>query len=168
MGEIIEELYQQERWIKARVLILRELKKTPDDHWYLSRLSGTYYEQHKYKKALQWSNKAYKLSPNCPLVLWDRAGILDMLGRHDDAIALWRKFLKRGVNSLAYGHGGEGLPWAKSLVNDCRCEIADAYCKLGKLRQARLYIQSYMKHRSLGVRSIYDKRMVKKQFAAVL
>lgn len=168
MSIIIEGLYQKEQWGKARTLILRELKKNPKNHWYLTRLSGTYYEEHKYQKAREVSDKAVKLAPRCPLTLWDRAGILDMLGKHTQALAIWKRLLKRGTKSVAYGPCGEGLVWARSLLNDCRYEIADTCRNLGKPSQARLYIRSYMKHRSLGVKSIYDKRMVRKKFAALL
>lgn len=168
ISRVIEELYQKEQWARVRALIQRELKKDPNDHWYLTRLSGTYYEEHKYKKALQASNKAVRLAPKCPLALWDRAGILDMLGQHAQAIAIWRKLIKRGSKEVAYGPCGEGLVWAKSLVNDCRYRIANTYRRLGNKNQARLYYAAYMKQRALKVKSIYDKRTVKKQFGAIL
>ncbi|MBX3324920.1 MAG: hypothetical protein U0223_13295 [Nitrospira sp.] len=168
ISNVIEDLYQREQWARARALILEELKKDSTDHWYLTRLSGTYYEEHRYRKALEISDKAVKLAPRCPLALWDRAGILDMLGKYTQALAIWRQLLKRGTKSVAYGPCGEGLVWAQSLLNDCRYQIADTYRTLGKLDQSRLYVRSYLKHRSLGVKSIYDKRMVKKKFTAVL
>jgi predicted Zn-dependent protease len=166
-AKIIKDLYQRERWAKARALIVRELKKVPDDHWYLTRLSGTHYEEHNYKKAREASDKAVKLMPLCPLVLWDRAGILEMLGQQAQAIAIWKRLLKRGTKSVAYGPCGEGLTWAKSLLNDCRYRIANTYRQLGKSNQARLYYKAYLKQRAQGVPSVYDKRTVRKQFVGL-
>ena len=34
-----------------------------------------------YQEALRWVEKAREIAPDCPLVLWDYAGTLDMLGR---------------------------------------------------------------------------------------
>ena len=161
----VEALYQHEHWAKARALILRELKKNPEDHWYLTRLSGTYYEDRKYQKALEVSDEAVKLAPGCPLVLWDRAGILEMTGRYSRAMAIWSRLLKRGVNSVAYGPCGEGMRWARSLLNDCRYRIGNSYRKRGKARQARAFYRAYMKFRSSGVPSIYGLRDVKKQLS---
>lgn len=166
--KLIETLYQHEEWAKARALILRELKKNPKDHWYLTRLSGTYYEQRKYQKALEVSDKAVKLAPNCPLALRDRAGILEMLGCYLQAMAVWSRLLKRGVNSVAYGPCGEGMRWARSLLNDCRYSIGNSYRKREKARQAHAYFRAYMKFRSSGVPSIYSLRDVKKQFSELL
>jgi tetratricopeptide (TPR) repeat protein len=168
VSKVIEEHYREERWAKARNLILRELKSDPNDHWYLTRLSGTYYEEHKYKKARQASDRAVKLAPHCPLVLWDRAGIVEMSGQPIQAIAIWKRLLKRGTKSVAFGTCGEGLTWAKSLLNDCRYRIANTYRRINKAKLARIYYKAYISHRDKGVLSIYSKRAVKKQFASLL
>ena len=41
----IETLIEQEKWTDARQAIQEELKAAPDNHWLLTRLSTTYYEQ---------------------------------------------------------------------------------------------------------------------------
>lgn len=164
-SKIIEEHYRQERWAEARSLILRELKNDSNDHWYLTRLSGTYYEEHNYRKARQASDRAVKLAPHCPLVLWDRAGIVEMSGQPIQAIAIWKRLLKRGTKVAAFGACGEGLKWAKSLLNDCRYRIANTYRQINNAKLARMYYKAYICHRDKGVHSIYSKRAVKKQFA---
>lgn len=167
VSKVIEEYYREGRWAKARNLILRELKTDPNDHWYLTRLSGTYYEEHKYKKARQASDKAVKLAPHCPLVLWDRAGIMEMNGQPTPAVGIWKGLLKRGAKTVAFGPCGEGLGWAKYLLNDCRYRIANIYRRIDKAKLARMYYKAYMSHRDKRVPSIYSKRVVKKQFASL-
>ncbi len=76
----IEKYIEEEKWVKARIEILKELKHHKDDHWLIIRLSTTYYEEQKYQKAFELAGRALKLAPNCPLVLWDYACTLDMLG----------------------------------------------------------------------------------------
>jgi predicted Zn-dependent protease len=59
-SEPLNDLFDREDWSGARRLILPELKKTPDSHWLLDRLSVTYYEQRKYAEALRIIRKAQK------------------------------------------------------------------------------------------------------------
>jgi len=88
--------------------MVRPSRVSSDDHWLLTRLGLTYYEEHNYKKALFYETQALRLAPKCPLVLWDYAGTLEMLGRDKEAIAIYRKLVKRGVDKIAYGECGEG------------------------------------------------------------
>src|SRR5262249_18441229 len=124
-------------------------------------------EERRYRKALSIERKALKLAPSCPLVLWDYAGSLDMLGRRKEAIRIWRKLLQRGLNNIAYGECGEGLRWGRSLLNDCRYRIGWSYYKLGRLSLACRYIRQHIRGRSPKLYSIYDLRAVKKDLALV-
>jgi tetratricopeptide (TPR) repeat protein len=65
----IEKLIEAEDWERARGLIRAALRAELADHWLLTRLSLTYYEQRRYRTALRWSDKALALGPDCPLVL---------------------------------------------------------------------------------------------------
>src|ERR1700736_806345 len=93
----IQRAFDADDWKQARKLIRAELEKDPTHHWLLTRLATTYYEEKDYAKALAISEKAMRSNPRCPLVLWDYACALDMLGRSDDAIVVWDKLLRRGV-----------------------------------------------------------------------
>jgi hypothetical protein len=44
-----------------------------------------------------------------PLVLWGVAGSLDMLGRTSESVRVYRRLIRRGVDSVAHGDCGEGL-----------------------------------------------------------
>src|SRR5262245_20839579 len=131
MSEEIEKLIAAENWKAARTLIRVALRKKPDSHWLLTRLGLTYYEAYKYEKALFYTERALELTPNCPLALWDYAGDLDMLGRTREAIYIYKKLVKRGVEGIAYGDCGEGLAWARGLVADCLYRLAKCYDELG-------------------------------------
>src|SRR5207253_1294861 len=115
----VEALFKEERWTDARQFLQEELRAEPDNHWLLTRLSTTYYEQGDYKEALHWVEKALALAPDCPLVLWDYAGALDMLGREREAIGIYRSLLQRGAERIADDECGEGIEWATSLLTDC-------------------------------------------------
>ena len=51
-GPTIESLIERERWADARKRIERELKSDPDNHWLLTQLGVTLYEERRYRDAL--------------------------------------------------------------------------------------------------------------------
>ena len=165
MAKSIEELIKSEKWKAARKLIQSELKEDPKNHWLLSRLSLTHYEEFNYKQALTISKKAYAIDPKCPLVLWDLAGSLDMLGREKDAIKIYRSLVNRGVESLAYGTCGEGLVKARMLIADCMYRLFLCYRNIGEKKMSQTYLRKHLSLRARGWRSIYSLREVKRKVA---
>ena len=163
-GIRIELLLQKESWSKARKVIRRELAKRPKSHWLLTRLSSTYYEERRYKTALKYVKKARKIAPKCPLVIWDYACTLGMIGHHKNAIALFKMLISRGERSIAFDECGEGIRWAKSLLNDCRYWIGISYRSLGDERQARSFIRMHLRRRKSGLPSLYNARSIRKKF----
>jgi predicted Zn-dependent protease len=167
LGQVIEEYIRAEKWAEARKLILPSLKEQPGNHWLMTRLGLTYYEERNYTKALAITENALRLAPHCPLVLWDYAGCLDMGGRKREAIQIWKRLMRRGVDSLAYGQCGEGLRWARGLLNDCRYRVGVAYATLGNRRTALLYLRQYQENRGLSQFSIYTTRQAKAKIAQI-
>jgi tetratricopeptide (TPR) repeat protein len=153
----IEAAYEQEDWPKARQMLQAELKRDPEDHWFLTTLASTYYEERDYEKALELSQRAMKLASGCPLVRWDYACALDMLDRTDEAIKQWRRLVKAGPKAIANDPCGEGTKWAASLVNDSRYRLAVAYADEGEISKAVRYIRNYLRGRKSGIASIYDE-----------
>ncbi len=148
----------REDWAEAQRLIARALESAPDDHWLVSQMATALYEQRRYKDALAWSRKALALAPDCPLVLWDYAGALDMTGHERQAIEVWQKLLARGVNRIAGDECGEGKRWAESLLNDCRYRIGLSLLDLGEHVPARKYLCEHLAHRRPGRPSLYSLR----------
>jgi tetratricopeptide (TPR) repeat protein len=151
----IEQLIHDERWVQARRAILRELKTKPDDHWLLTRLSLTHYEQRHYSEALKYVEKAKEIMPTCPLVLWDYAGALQMLGRHVEAIDVYNEITAKGIKKLAHGDCGEGLAWARGLIADSYFRISKSLDALGDKAQAEEAFIAHLDMRGPGCHSIY-------------
>jgi len=130
----IEDAMAREKWPLARRLIRGRLKQEPTNHWLLSRLALTYYEQRQYRKALQYDLKALQHGPYCPLAIWGYAGTLDMLEQPTKALKLYRWLISWGEDELAYGPCGEGIRSARSLIADCYCRIASIQTRLASER----------------------------------
>src|SRR5437868_275163 len=143
LSQRINEYFNRQSWREARQLLFRAIKRHPDDHWLLSRLSTTYYEERDYLKALETSRRAAKLDSTCPLVLWDLAGALDAVGDKEQAIKIYEKLISRRIDGVANDECGEGEEWAASLLADC------------KARTALCYMDEYLADIRSGIKSIY-------------
>ena len=97
-------------------MLRQQLKAEPHHHWILTRLSSVHDEQRRYPLALKYAEKAFAGGAPCPLVLWDYAGALQMLGRHNEALDLYARIVTRGVDRIANGECGEGRAWARGLT----------------------------------------------------
>jgi tetratricopeptide (TPR) repeat protein len=167
-SDIIWGLMKEDKWEEARLLLNKLLEDEPDSHWLLSRISLTYYEERNYEKALEYVVQALELAPRCPMVLWDYAGTLDMLGYYEDAVQVYRKLIHRGVKRIAHGECGEGIRKTRSLINDCRYRLACIYSDIDEFPLARKYVQEYISHRNRSCNSIYSLRDAKKRQALII
>jgi tetratricopeptide (TPR) repeat protein len=159
-NRIIGELLRQKKWEEMRQLALEWLQEEPTSHWLLAQISQAYYEERNYLEALEYSKRALDIQPSCPLALWDYAGALDMLERNDEALAVYRRLMRRGAARIAHGRCGEGIRWARSLVNDCRYRVGLIYGRVGEARTARSYIRRHLSGRGRNTPSIYSLKEV--------
>jgi tetratricopeptide (TPR) repeat protein len=167
-GKLIEKAVAAEDWAGARKLIKAELRSAPEDHWLMSRLALTHYEQRHYKRALNWDVRALLEAPYCPLAIWGYAGTLEMLGRYNASISLYRYLLSWGEEQLAYGDCGEGIRRARSLLADCHFRIASIWERKRQWKRAVAEYDIYLSKRKNGWGSIYPIRDVKASYAKVL
>lgn len=166
-GKEIETAIAAENWIGARKLVRAQLRRSPNDHYLLGRLALTFYEQRKYERALDLDLKALQQAPYCPLLVWGHAGTLDMLGRLNEAMSLYRWLLSRGEEQLAHGECGEGILKARSLIADCHYRIACIWRKKRQWKRATVEFETYLSMRRKGFGSIYSLREVKVQYEKV-
>jgi tetratricopeptide (TPR) repeat protein len=159
----IADAWEREDWAEARRLILAALDQAPEDHWLITQLAMTHYEERHYPEALELNERAMRLAPRCPLVLWNQASVLDMLGRTDEALALWNRLLKRGPEAVARDECGEGLRWARSLLNDCLYRIGLCYQKKGDHDAALRWLYYHLGNRQRGIKSLYGLKEVREK-----
>jgi Putative Zn-dependent protease, contains TPR repeats len=136
-------------------LLRQQLKVEPHHHWILTRLSSVYYEQRRYALALKYAEKAFAEVPSCPLVLWDYAGTLQMLGRHNEALDLYARVVTRGVDRIANGECGEGRAWARGLISDSHYRASLSLKAIGNERASSSAFEQCLDLRGPGCRSIY-------------
>src|SRR2546423_8885420 len=165
MSTEIEQTIEREDWEAARGLIITALHESPDEHWLLTRLGLAYYEERRYKEARQYAEQALAIAPDCPLVLWDYAGTLEMLDHSEDALRIFQQIVDRGIDAIAYGECGEGVGWARGLIVDCHYRMAHCYQDLAQPKAAKSEYEKHLMLRGPGARSIYPIAQVRKELA---
>lgn len=155
-------------WQAAKKLIRAALRKDDANHWLWVHLGLAYLELGSYKVAQVCIDKACERCQFCPLVHWYSACVLEAQGNRWNAMAKWKRLLKRRLDVVAYGKCGEGMNHAKGLFNDCRFRIALVYRDLSltepnqSIKQCKVYMRSairwmrlHLQNRAPGVPSLY-------------
>jgi hypothetical protein len=163
----IEQNIEEDKYAEAREILIKYLTIEPNNHWILTRISSTYYEEFNYMKALEFAQKAYKVSPNCPLVLWDLAGALDMVNKEKEAIDIWSSLINKGELALAFEECGEGLRSARAFINDSRYRIGLSYKDLEENNKAKKYIKIHLENRQRGQFSRYSLKEVREAYESI-
>lgn len=144
IGAKINAAFAKDDWQGARKLIAKELETDPENHWLLDRLSSAYYEEKNYRKALELIEKAHRIDPDCPLVLWDLAGTIFTMGNTRGALRIYQSLIAKGPEEIAEGHHGEGMDWAIGLLVDCFFRVGICYQKLSRKGTAEKFLQRFM------------------------
>jgi tetratricopeptide (TPR) repeat protein len=136
-------LFRRGAWETARKLLQRERDKDPDNHWLLTQLGVTFYEQGRYDEALPYFRESLRIVPDCPLTLWNLAGTLDALGRSREAIPIYA-WLLASEKSPADDPCWESREWADALKADCAYRLAVCFEHLGKKGNAERWYRQYV------------------------
>jgi tetratricopeptide (TPR) repeat protein len=150
----IADFFQEENWAEARALLKRELEKEPENHWLLTQLGVTYYEQQQYKAALKIFLESYKILDDCPLTLWNLAGTFDALGESKKAIAIYT-WLLESAKSPADDPCWESKAWTDRLKTDCVFRLGVCFQKQGKRSVALDCFRQYLNLLSIGIDGMY-------------
>lgn len=150
----LEALLQQGNWTKARRRIERELQRRPDDHWLLTQLGVTYYEQGQYRAALSPLLESLRIVADCPLTLWNIAGALDALRKTELAISIytWLLGCKQSADDDPCWESEE---WADSLKADCMYRLGVCFQKLERWESAEHCFRQYINLILAGTNGTY-------------
>lgn len=136
-GREIEALLDDAQWARARWLIQATLVEAPEDHWLLAQLGLAYFEQGDAASALPVLERAVRLAPRCPLVLWYYGAVLDSLGKAATSMAVFRALVETGVDILSDGECGLGRERAKAVMARSYERLRRLHCAEGRDEQAQ-------------------------------
>ncbi len=155
LNESIDDLIGREAWSEARDRIEIELADEPDNHWLLTQLAVTLYEEGLYREALRPLSRSLQIVPDCPLTLWNLAGTLDALGESVDAIRIYLWILNNSKGPED-DPCWESLVWTESLQVDCVYRLGESFGRLGDARAAEVCYRRYIDLGLAGLRGSYS------------
>ncbi|HUY36354.1 MAG TPA: hypothetical protein VMV69_26690 [Pirellulales bacterium] len=154
-SDTIDRLFQRCEWEKARKLLETQRAKQPENHWLLTQLGVTFYEQRKYTHALQLLLASLKIMDDCPLTLWNLAGTLDALGKHAEAVKIYT-WLLESERSPKDHPCWESKQWADALRTDCVYRLGASFENLGKKKAADQWYRKYLDLLVIGADGTYS------------
>ncbi|HQU45231.1 MAG TPA: tetratricopeptide repeat protein [Pirellulales bacterium] len=160
-------LFKDEQWEKARKLLEKELAEDPDNHWLITQLGVTYYEQRRYHEALDLFLASRELINDCPLTLWHLAGTFDALGRPSEAIKIYTSLLETKVTPSA-DPCWESEPWSDNLKTDCVYRLGLCFQEQGKKKRAEHCYRQYLNLISMGTEGMYSSDEVMQKLRSVI
>jgi tetratricopeptide (TPR) repeat protein len=166
LSDRVNDLFRKGEWAKARKLLEAERKRNPNDHWVLTQLGVTYYEQKRYAESLALFLASRNIVPDCPLTLWNLAGALDALGEYTAAkdIYLW---LLEADRSPADDACWESSAWADALRADAVYRLGITYEHLGERRKAEQFFRQYLDLLLTGIEGTYSAEDVTRRVRAL-
>jgi tetratricopeptide (TPR) repeat protein len=154
VGFRVNDLFQEEKWEEARSLLEKEREKDPSNHWILTQLGVTFYEQGLYEEALQLFRASLEILDDCPFTLWNLAGVLDALGNYAAAIKVYI-WLIESKRTAKNDPCWESEQWTNSLKTDCLYRLGICFQHLGKKKQAEHCYRQYLNLMASGIDSLY-------------
>lgn len=151
----INELFAQENWQEAQLLLMARRKREPRNHWVLTQLAVTYYEQTEYLAALELLLESYKIVPDCPLTLWNYAGAQEALGKASEALSIYT-WLLRSTKTAEDDSCWESPEWTATLKADCVYRIGGCFERLKKTEKARNCYEQYIQLLGIGIQGLYS------------
>ncbi len=161
-GGKIEALFRREEWAKARALLERERAHDPANHWLLTQLGVTFYEQRQYDDALRMFLASRKIVADCPLTLWNLAGTLDALGLHARALRIYTRLLQSNQSSDD-DPCWESKEWTDALKADCVYRLGVSFQHLGKKHKAEHCYREYLSLLSMEIGGSYSMADVQRR-----
>jgi hypothetical protein len=150
----LESLLNHSKWGEARKLIERDLKKEPENHWLLTQLGVTHYEEGRYRDALSPLESSLKIVPDCPLTLWNLAGTLDAMEKPEQAVPIYT-WLLRSKKSAADDPCWESKEWTESLKTDCIYRLGVCFLHLKRCESAEHCFRQYVNLLLAGMNGSY-------------
>ena len=116
----LDMLKHKSDWNGIITMLKRYASKYPNEYYIFQQLAQTYYIKciGQFQLACQCAEKAFNMKPDDDLNIYTYACSLYYVGRLDESFDLFSKITSKDVDAIAYGEHGEGLLYAKSLIND--------------------------------------------------
>ena len=119
IAQFMEKMEGEKQIDRLTEYLKKKCKEYPKEYWLKTCLAEYLYRQGK-AESLHYAEEAYKMAPNDMLVVYNYSAALQLNGKCKDAAEMLNTIIHKDINAIAYSEHGEGLRWARSLVNRSR------------------------------------------------
>lgn len=157
----IKQAIEKRRFSYAEKELLKLQKERGDSYDLLYLLGLVYHTKEDYAKTFEVAEKMLQLFPDDPTVLWLAGGAADNVEKHEYAIKLYNKILKKSDKTLAKHQNVMTEGRAKGIKLDVNVRIGECYYSLGEYVKAAGYFDKYVSLMNKDIRnSEYNKKQV--------
>lgn len=155
---ILNNLWRDGKFTEAKDLLIKEVSKYPTEYYLWTSLAQTCSGLCEYKLALEYSIRAINLCKNDVLVLYNHIGALIDNGFYKEALPYCQQILKKSVKNIS--HNGEGVKWAKSIINDTLFLKAISLFNIGEYKKTQIVLKRLLSKRRRGIYSDFSKKQI--------
>ena len=116
----LESLKRESNWTGMIKMLKKYAMKYPNEYYVYQQLAATLYIESiaQYQLAFQYAERAMSMEPNDDLNIYTYACALYYVGQLEKSFEYFTKIIKKDILEIAYGEHGEGVRYAKQLIND--------------------------------------------------
>jgi len=113
----IKELASKKDWTQLIRYLKRKCEEFPKEYWFKTELAEYLYLEGN-KACLRYAKEAFDIAPDDMLVVYNYAYSLYINERYEEAENALMIIREKGLDYIAYSEHGEGMRWAKKLMQD--------------------------------------------------
>ena len=116
----LESLKSESNWTGMVRMLKRYAMRYPNEYYIYQQLAATLYcnSVSQFKLAYKYAERAMIIEPDDDLNIYTYACALYYVGQLDKSLEYFTKIINKDIHEIAYGKHGEGVRYAKQLIND--------------------------------------------------
>lgn len=146
-SEHLKKLWTSADLKKIKKYLLRKLYAFPDEYFLHLSLVDVFERMEDNPTALIHAKAAFCQAEYDPLCIYTYAKILMKNSQFIEALIIINKLLLTDLKEIAYGPNGEGMRWAKSLLNDALYIKSYSLNAIGEKEESYIIINEHKSHR---------------------
>lgn len=163
----LDSLKRESNWTGMIKMLKRYAIRYPNEYFISQQLAATLYVEGiaKFRLAYQYAERAMTLEPDDDLNIYTYACALYYVDQLEKSFEYFSKIIDKDIHEIAYGEHGEGLRYAKQLINDT-VYMAGVVCqRLHRYNEAKDYFMRYLENKKPFQYSDFTKRQAMKHLS---
>lgn len=156
----LESYKQKSDWFGLIKMLKRYAKRYPNAYFVHQQLAATLYVDGiaQFHLAFQHAERAKNIEPDDDLNIYTYACALYYVGKLEKSFEYLTKIINKDIHEIAYGEHGEGLRYAKQLINDS-VYMAGVVCQgMHRYNEAKDYFMRYLENKKPFQYSNFTKK----------